>query len=74
MGQDKPGALQDWLGSKNRARAESIASKEIASKNLDFTKLTNGAQNGDTIKASTGPKRGHYGDKTGTVEEDIGWF
>jgi hypothetical protein len=27
MGQDKPGALQDWLGSKNRARAESIAEK-----------------------------------------------
>jgi hypothetical protein len=24
MGQDKPGALQDWLGLKNRARAESI--------------------------------------------------
>jgi len=24
MGQEKPGALQDWLGSKNRARAESI--------------------------------------------------
>jgi len=25
MGQDKPGVLQDWLGSKNRARAEGIA-------------------------------------------------
>jgi hypothetical protein len=25
MGQDKPGVLKDWLGSKNRARAESIA-------------------------------------------------
>jgi hypothetical protein len=24
MGQDNPGVLQDWLGSTNRARAESI--------------------------------------------------
>jgi hypothetical protein len=49
MGQDKPGALQDWLGSKNRARAESIAEKSaLPSKNLDFSQ-----------NLQTETKRGH---------------
>jgi hypothetical protein len=49
MGQDKPGAVQGWLGSKNRARAESIVKKSaLPSKNLDFSQ-----------NLQTGTKRGH---------------
>ena len=48
MGQDNPGVLQDWLGSTNRARAESIAKKSrITVKKLGFqSKLTNGDKTG----------------------------
>jgi hypothetical protein len=49
MGQDNPGVLQDWLGSTNRARAESIAKKSaLPSKNLDFSQ-----------NLQTGTKQGH---------------
>jgi len=69
MGQDKPGVLQDWLGSKNRARAESIALKAFLSvkKTSISVNTYKRGQNGDIKKASTGTKRGHYGDKTGTL-------
>jgi len=69
MGQDNPGVLQDWLGSTNRARAESIAKKKphYRQKTWISVKTYKRGQNGDTKKASTGTKRGHYGDKTGTL-------
>jgi hypothetical protein len=41
-GQDKPGVLQGWLGSKNRARAESIAFKSLVKKRDFIAKPTNG--------------------------------
>jgi len=62
MGQDKPGALQGWLGSKNRARADSIASKDILKKTWICCKTSKQGHYGDIIKASTGTNRGHYGD------------
>jgi len=54
MGQDQPGVLLDGLGSKNRARAESIALKAFLS-----VKKT-------SIPVNT-YKRGQNGDKTGTL-------
>jgi len=69
MGQDKPGVLQDWLGSTNRARAGGIALnfQPIVKKTWISGKTYKRGQNGDTKKASTGTKRGQFGDKTGTL-------
>ena len=72
MGQDNPGVLQDWLGSTNRARAESIAKKSrITVKKLGFqSKLTNGDKTG-TLKRQV---RGQNGDITGTKRGHSGTF
>jgi hypothetical protein len=71
-GQDKLGVLQDWLGSKKRARAESIAKKSaLSSKKLGFqSKLTNGDKTG-TLKRQV---QGQNGDSTGTKRGHLGIF
>jgi hypothetical protein len=69
MGQDNPGVLQDWLGSTNRARAESIAKKSrITVKKLGFqSKLTNRDKTG-TVRGQNGDTRGHLNDVFGCFD------
>ncbi len=76
MGQDKPGVLQDWLGSKNRARAESIALKAFLSvkKTSISVNTYKRGQNGDIKKASTGTLRGQNGDTRGHLYDVFGCF